>query len=104
MTMDPRLSPHEEYTLPYEEALIASTLALMTGYVQSCCGLRREAMASKIDVNFHALAEAPWLSPAFKTLLSALRARWRQQVDEVAVQHRPSLEGSWWHASPEVVQ
>ena len=104
MPINPCLYPNEEYTLPYEEALIASTMALMTGYVQACCGVRKDAMAGKIDVNLAALVDAPLLSPAFKVLLGALRARWRQQVGDDVVPHVSSREHSLWHVSPKVVQ
>ena len=47
---DPLVSA-EEYSMPCAEALLASTLALMTGYVQACCDDHRDAMGRKIVAN-----------------------------------------------------
>ena len=43
----------EEYSLPCAEALLAGTLALMTGYVQACCDSHRDAMGRKIAANLY---------------------------------------------------
>ena len=96
--------PNEEYTLPFAEALLAGTLALMTGLVPACCGAHREAMAGKIVANLTALAEDPLISPGFKTLLWALRQRWQNQGQGAALAQQPATERSLWHGSPEAVQ
>ena len=100
------VTPHtnEEYTMPCAEALLAGTLALMTGHVQACCGAHREAMAGKIVSNLTALTEDTMLSPGFKTLLWALRSRWVDQGQGGAVAQLPSAERGLWHNSPEAVQ
>ena len=98
------LQRDDEYTMPCAEALLAGTMALMTGHVQALSGAHREAMAAKIVSNLTALAEAPLLSPDFKTLLWALRQRWQDQMPGVAWAQLPDSERSLWHTSPEAVQ
>lgn len=100
----PQAHPNEEYTLPCAEALLAGTMALMTGHVQACCGAHREAMVGKIVANLTVLAEDPLLSPGFKTLLWALRQRWQSQGQGAALAQLPATERSLWHSSPEAVQ
>ncbi|MDR7305025.1 hypothetical protein [Rhodoferax saidenbachensis] len=94
----------EEYTMPCAEALLAGTLALMTGHVQACCGAHREAMVAKIVSNLTALTEDPMLSPGFKTLLWSLRSRWLDQSRGSPLAQLPSAERGLWHSSPEAVQ
>lgn len=93
---------NEEYTMSRTEAMLAGTLALMTGHAQSCATPDREAMARKIGVNLSALSDDPVLSPGFQALLCALRNRWD------GVQHGAvPLYGqapNRWHRSPEAVQ
>ena len=96
MHSTPALHHNEEYTMPSAEALLAGTLALMTGHVQASCCAHRELMAAKIVSNLSALAEAPVLSPAFKAMLQNLRLRWQNQG--------PATERSLWHRSPDAVQ
>jgi hypothetical protein len=100
----PATHPNEEYTLPCAEALLAGTMALMTGHVQACCDAHRDAMARKIVSNLTALAEDPRLSPGFKTLLRALRQRWQSQWQGVGLAQWPAAERTLWHSSPEAVQ
>jgi hypothetical protein len=95
---------NEEYTMPCAEALLAGTMALMTGHVQACCGAHRDAMACKIISNLTALAEDPMLSPGFKSLLWALRQRWQNQGRGDAPAQLPATDRSLWHTSPEAVQ
>lgn len=94
----------EEYTMPCAEALLAGTLALMTGHVQACCGAHREAMVAKIVSNLTALTEDPMLSPGFKTLLWSLRGRWVSQSQSSPLAQLPCAERDLWHSSPEAVQ
>ena len=106
-TATPEASHDEEYSMPCMEALLAGTLALMTGYAQACCDTHREAMARKIVTNLEALVQAQALSPHFRTMLWNLQARWQQQgVQEhasaalTAAEQRRAL----WLTAPEAVQ
>ena len=94
----------EEYTMPSAEALLAGTLALMTGHVQASCCVHRELMADKIVSNLSALAEAPVLSPAFKAMLQNLCQRWQNQGQDAALAQLSATEHSLWHSSPEAMQ
>jgi len=69
----------EEYSLPCAEALLAGTLALMTGYVQACCDSHRDAMGRKITANLQMLADAEGFTPHFRTVVWSLQGRWAQQ-------------------------
>lgn len=104
MQSTPQAHLNEEYTMPCAEALLAGTMALMTGHVQACCGAHREAMVGKIVANLTALAEDPLLSPGFKTLLWALRQRWQTHGQGAPLAQLPAAERSLWHSSPEAVQ
>ncbi len=110
------LTQSEEYTMPCAEALMAGTLALMTGHGQACCDDHRALMANKIVENLFALAQHPLLSPPFKTMLWNLRTRWEVRIEAAADQrnaehaaaHRAltpqELDPRLWHAGPASVQ
>jgi hypothetical protein len=70
----------EEYELPGNEAVLAATLALMTGYSQALQAAQhpqqRLLMGSKIGRNIGMLAEHPHLSAAFKRVMRGLQQRW----------------------------
>lgn len=69
--------------LPMAEALLAGTLALMTGFddPQAEPRLRSEEhralLARKIGENLALLAQHPQLSPPFQTVVWGLCQRWR---------------------------
>lgn len=70
----------EEYELPSIEAVLAGTLALMTGYSQALQAeqhpQQRVLMGSKIGRNIGLLAEHPQLSLSFKRVMQGLQQRW----------------------------
>ena len=97
----------KEYAMPCAEALLASSLALMTGYVQGCCDDHRTQMAQKVVQNLLHLSEHPLLSPDFKTLLWNLHTRWLQQTHprRAATTHLDLPAATpLWHTTPETVQ
>ena len=94
----------EEYTLPRAEALLAGTLALMTGHAQACCDNHRGLMSQKIVSNLTQLAQHAPLSPSFKTMLWNLRGRWCEQQERHHGLRAPQTEPSLWHASPSAIQ
>ncbi len=71
-------APHTdgEYDMPSVEALLAGTLALMTGHAQSACAQQRGLMAQKIGANLCVLAHHPALSANFKAVADRMRAHW----------------------------
>jgi hypothetical protein len=72
----------EEHELPCVEAMLASTLVLMTGYCQSLQAAqhpaRRLHLAAKIGNSLAALCAHPQLSAGFHDVLAGLLARWAQ--------------------------
>jgi hypothetical protein len=72
----------EEHELPSVEAVLAGTLALMTGYSQALQAeldpQRRVTMGEKIDQQLGLLVEHPLLSSGFRQVLSGLQRRWQQ--------------------------
>lgn len=102
----PAATADEEYSLPCAEALLAGTLALMTGYVQAC-DTHRDAMGRKIVANLQNLARFDTLTPHFRTMLWNLQTRWVRQVGEAepsaaltAAEQRRAL----WHTAPDALQ
>ncbi len=82
-----RLDPHlmEEHELPSVEAVLAGTLALMTGYSQALQAAmhpeHRVAMGAKIACNLALLADHPLLSAGFQQVMTGLRGRWEAMGD-----------------------
>jgi len=74
--------PHhiEEHELPSVEAVLAGTLALMTGYSQALQAeldpQDRVAMGEKIGDNLGLLIDHPQLSLGFRQVLYGLQQRW----------------------------
>jgi hypothetical protein len=70
----------EEHELPCIEAVLAGTLALMTGYsqaLQAALGPQhRLKMGAKIGHNLSLLADHPQLSPGFRQVMLGLQGRW----------------------------
>ncbi|WP_372658508.1 hypothetical protein [Hydrogenophaga sp.] len=81
MNPPPYGSFDEEYVLPSVEALLAGTLALMTGCAQaSGPATHRALMAGKVVSNLSDLSEHPDLSPPMRRMLGNLCGRWQQEV------------------------
>lgn len=88
-------SGDEEYVLPSVDALMAGTLALMTGYSQTpeTCP-NRSLMARKLVSNLFFLANHPHVSPTMRCMLGNLRTRW-QLVLEAATVPTPTPTATW---------
>jgi hypothetical protein len=96
----------EEYTMPSVEALLAGTLALMTGYAQSAreCP-HRPLMAGKLVSNLLYLSAHPQLSPPMQTMLSNLRTRWQLELEHSADAKAADITPTpLWHPVPAGVQ
>lgn len=96
----------EQYRMPTTEALIAGTLALMTGHAQAC-DLHREAMSRKIAAHLSALMAAEGLSPHFRAMLGKLQLRWGAATNEAAPDDMLTAEQqrrSLWMPASETVQ
>jgi hypothetical protein len=91
--MPPRDRPMtEEHELPSLEAVLAGTLALMTGYSQALQAdlhpQQRLLMGAKIGSNLDLLAGHVGLSEAFQRIVRGLRTRW-QQMSACTAQAEP---------------
>ncbi|MBL0945922.1 MAG: hypothetical protein IBJ04_16520 [Hydrogenophaga sp.] len=85
MKTDPMRPSDEEYTLPPTEALLAGTLALMTGCAQHTGPVRqRELMVGKVVSNLTELSQHPALSAPMRLLLGRLSARWLLELGSAA--------------------
>ncbi len=114
MSMNPAPSSAdtEEYSLPCAEALLAGTLALMTGYAQGSSDSHRDAMGRKIVANLQNLSQLDALTPHFRTMLWNLQVRWATQAvkqaaaqEDEEVRAQPADPGrALWHAAPESLQ
>lgn len=114
MQTDPRTDTtiaDEEYTLPSVEALLAGTLALMTGYAQSApeCS-HRAVMAAKLVSHLFCLSGHPQLSPPMQTMLANLCTRWQIEVENGAATAANATTPTalrptpLWHPVPASVQ
>ncbi len=71
----------EEHERPSIEAVLAGTLALMTGYSQALQAEldpgQRLRMGVKVGENLSLLVDHPQLSPGFRQVLLGLMTRWQ---------------------------
>lgn len=95
----------EEYALPSVEALMAGTMALLTGYAQSApdCA-NRPLIAKKVVSNLFFLAAHPHISAPMQTMLGNLRTRWQLELEKGMHAQSYTLPRELWHPTPEVVQ
>lgn len=98
---------------PCAEALLAGTLALMTGHAQACCGEHRGLMAAKAASNLLLLSQHPLMSPRFQAVAWKLHAQWTQPIQAAQSPRaapaepaaaRPDPSRALWHTTPEVIQ
>ena len=121
---DPDVQDDQAHGLPSAEALLAGTLALMTGYAQGCCQGHREMMAKKIVANLSMLTLHPAAAPAFKAMAMNLHGMWSRLVQQLqasgeaapadapqaaarpvrADTRNPDLHRVLWHTTPETLQ
>lgn len=102
-TMPPTDHADEEYTLPSVEALLAGTLALMTGYAQSAKECPHRAhMAGKLVTNLQQLSGHSQLSPPMQAMLANLRTRWQLELHNVS--EEPGKPKPVWHSMPTSLQ
>ena len=84
----------EEHELSSIEAVLAGTLALMTGYSQALQAehdpAQRLRMGGKIGDNLSLLSDHPLLSLGFRQVLQGLRGRWQAMTECTALAARDS--------------
>lgn len=121
---DPDVRSIPDQDMPSAEALLAGTLALMTGIAQGCCDSHRAVMVKKVIANLSMLSCHPMASSGFKATIANLRIFWLRILEqgqaladtdpaEAASGHgepfhtliqQPRLHHTLWHAAPETVQ
>ncbi|CAM3366738.1 hypothetical protein [Polaromonas hydrogenivorans] len=116
---DPDVRSIADQDMPSAEALLAGTLALMTGIAQGCCDRHRQMMSHKIIANLAQLADHPMASPGFRATAANLRVFWvrllRQGDAPAGADQATAPSGhaeplrsdphrALWHATPETVQ
>lgn len=95
----------ESYTLPAVEALMAGTLALLTGYAQSAADCQhRRPMARKLVDNLQLLGQHPQLSAPMRILLGNLRTRWQIELARADTDAPALPPAPCWHAAPHRLQ
>ena len=101
----------EEYTLPCAEAVLAGTLALMTGHAQACCCSQRAALGEKVVAGLQQLAHhSSHFTPHFRALLGSLQRKWAQQCTADAQAPRSAAlsaaeqRRALWVQAPRMVQ
>lgn len=85
------------------EALLASTLVLMTAHQRPLAGdTDRAALAQKVVAQLEALATHPLMSDAFQKVAGCLGAQWQARADLDAAAALP--ERALWLPTPEALQ
>lgn len=106
------LHENEEHVLPCAEAMLAGTLALMTGHAQSACATQRDLMGRKIRSNLFFLGQHPGLSASFRTVIQRMHQHWDVllkandgPVDRTPLNTDDLLpERRLWHTTASLVQ
>lgn len=111
---DPDVRSIPDQDMPSAEALLAGTLALMTGMAQGCGDSHRALMVQKVIANLSTLSSHPMASPGFRATIANLRVFWvrllRQgdaadRADQaMAPSGHATPHPALWHATPEAVQ
>lgn len=111
---DPDVRSIPDQDMPSAEALLAGTLALMTGISQGCCDRHRQLMTRKIIANLARLSAHPMASSGFRATAANLRVFWVQMLGQgdaaAGADPAPAPSGhatahrALWHATPETVQ
>lgn len=91
----------EAYEMPTLEALLAGTLALMTGHAQHGNEHQRCLMAAKIARQLNHLGQHPALSAHCRTVMSRLSTPWRQAAQGLDMALEPTAAA---HATPTPLQ
>ena len=112
MNTESELQEDEEHVMPCADAMLAGTLALMTGHAQSACAMQRDLMGRKIRSNLFFLGQHPSLTPTFRTVVQRLHQHWDALVKASdGVSARAALpsedllpERRLWHTAASTVQ
>jgi hypothetical protein len=109
---EPELHENEEHDMPCAEAMLAGTLALMTGHAQSTCATQRDLMGRKIRSNLFFMGQHPGLTPNFRTVIQRMHQHWdtlvnageRMQMRSSELSDDLLPERRLWHTTAATVQ
>ncbi|WP_341909916.1 hypothetical protein [Polaromonas sp. YR568] len=102
----------DEFVMPCAEAMLAGTLALMTGHAQSRCVNQRTLMGRKVLSNLFSLGQHPRLSPNFRVVVQRMHQHWDVLINAQEQAEAPTLlnvddllpERRLWHPTASTVQ
>lgn len=103
MNTDIEMDADGDWRRACPEALLASTLALMTAHAQGCCEPHRRQVARKVAEHLGQLGAHPLLSQQFRGVLGNLQTLWQLQLERGGAPVAPRDE-RLWHAAPGAVQ
>lgn len=66
----------DEFVMPCAEAMLAGTLALMTGHAQSSCLSQRALLGRKVLSNLLSLGQQSRFSPDFRVVVQRMHQHW----------------------------
>lgn len=102
--------PDDEYVMAAADAMLAGTLALLTGHAQCTCAGQRGLMARKIRSNLLELAQHPALPAPFRLVVQRLHGHWNGIVQQAESAPRTEQtleidlpETRLWHAAPDSI-
>lgn len=81
----------DEYAMPCAEAMLAGTLALMTGHAESACARQRTLMAQKICSNLFFLGRHPGLTPNFRAVVHRMHGHWDRLAESCKATARAAV-------------
>ena len=84
----------DEYVMPCAEAILAGTLALMTGHARCGCAAHRDMMGSKAAHNLAQLAQHPVMSEEFRTVAFELHIQWIELIQAERIGQHPAAHAS----------
>lgn len=109
---DPEAGTADSPGLPPAEALLAGTLALMTGHAQACCEGQRALMAKKIIANLFMLSHHPGAPSSFRAIATNLHVLWVRLLPQEQGLEQGAMPAEktdpnhrvLWHTTPEPLQ
>lgn len=96
----PRSEPDALPRRPSAEALVAGTLALMTGHAQDCCAPHQLMMSSKVAGHLRELAMHPDLSSGFQAMAAKLQILWEELLRDALTRAHPAAPHPSESAAP----
>ena len=99
-------TPNDEYIMAAADAMLAGTLALLTGHAQCGCAQQRLLMARKIRSNLYLLSQHPAVPPPLRLVVQRLHGHWDGIVAQAGVSTGLGIElpeSRLWHTAPESV-